>query len=94
MSSLGMIETRGLVGLIVASDAMAKAAKVKVLSRAQTGAGYTTVFVRGDVASCQAACEAGAKAASGIGELKAVHVIAQPAQQLKGCWSQIVVRQI
>lgn len=48
MSSLGMIETRGLVGIIVASDAMAKAAKVEVLSRAQTGAGYTTVFVSRD----------------------------------------------
>ena len=92
MSSLGMIETKGLVGLIVASDAMAKSAKVDIVSRAQTGAGYTTVFVRGDVASCQAACEAGAKAVSHLGELVAVHVIPQPDLQLKEHWHQIVVR--
>ncbi|MFH1957387.1 MAG: BMC domain-containing protein [bacterium] len=92
MSSLGMIETRGLVGIIVASDAMAKAAKVEVLSRAQTGAGYTTVFVSGDVASCQAACEAGAKAAAHFGELVAVHVIPRPDLQLKEHWHQIIVR--
>lgn len=92
MSSLGMIETKGLIGIIVASDAMTKAAKVEVLSRAEIGAGYTTVFVRGDVASCQTACEAGAKAASALGELLTVHVIPRPDLQLREHWHQIVVK--
>ncbi|MCD6423223.1 MAG: BMC domain-containing protein [Elusimicrobia bacterium] len=90
MSALGMIETKGLVGLIVAADACVKAAKVEILSRAKIGSALTTIFVRGDVASCQNACEAGAKAASQIGELVAVHVIPQPDTQLKDHWSEII----
>ncbi len=90
MSALGMIETKGLIGLIVASDAMAKAARVEVLNTAKTGGGYTTVFVRGDVASCQAACEAGARACAEIGELVAVHVIPQPDTELKSHWPEVI----
>ncbi|MCD6413092.1 MAG: BMC domain-containing protein [Elusimicrobia bacterium] len=90
MSALGMVETRGLIGLIVAADAMAKAAKVEILNTAKTGDGYTTVFVRGDVASCQSACEAGALEADKIGELVSVHVIPQPAGGLKSRWADVV----
>ena len=55
MDALGMIETRGLVGLIEAADAMVKAARVQLVSYEQIGGGYVTALVRGDVAACKAA---------------------------------------
>ena len=76
--ALGMIETKGLVPLIEASDAMIKAAKVTIVGYEKIGGGYVTVLVRGDVAACKAATDAGAAAAQKIGELVAVHVIPRP----------------
>jgi ethanolamine utilization protein EutM/ethanolamine utilization protein EutN len=67
--ALGMIETRGLVAMIEASDAMVKAAKVTLMGYEKIGAGYVTAIVRGDVAACKAATDAGAAAARRIGEL-------------------------
>jgi ethanolamine utilization protein EutM len=78
MEALGMIETKGLVGLIEAADAMVKAARVKLVSYEQIGGGYVTALVRGDVAACKAATDAGAAAAERVGELVAVHVIPRP----------------
>jgi len=78
MEALGMIETKGLVGLIEAADAMVKAAKVKLVAYEQIGGGYVTALVRGDVAACKAATDAGAAAADRIGELVSVHVIPRP----------------
>jgi len=78
MEALGMIETKGLVGLIEASDAMVKAARVKLVAWQQIGGGYVTALVRGDVAACKAATDAGAAAAERVGELVAVHVIPRP----------------
>jgi ethanolamine utilization protein EutM len=78
MEALGMIETKGLVGLIEASDAMVKAAKVELVSYEKIGGGYVTSLVRGDVAACKAATDAGAAAAERVGELIAVHVIPRP----------------
>ncbi len=78
MEALGMIETRGLVALIEASDAMVKAARVKLVGFHQIGSGYVTALVRGDVAACKAATDAGAAAAQKIGELISVHVIPRP----------------
>jgi ethanolamine utilization protein EutM len=78
MEALGMIETKGLVGLIEASDAMVKAARVKLVAWQQIGGGYVTALVRGDVAACKAATDAGAAAAERVGELIAVHVIPRP----------------
>ncbi len=75
MEALGMIETRGLVALIEASDAMVKAARVKLVGVKQIGGGLVTAMVRGDVAACKAATDAGAAAAQRIGELVSVHVI-------------------
>ena len=72
MEALGMIETRGLVALIEASDAMVKAARVKLVGVKQIGGGLVTAMVRGDVAACKAA------AAQRIGELVSVHVIPRP----------------
>lgn len=68
MEALGMIETRGLVALIEASDAMVKAARVKLVGVKQIGGGLCTAMVRGDVAACKAATDAGAAAAQRIGE--------------------------
>ncbi|ENC9151377.1 BMC domain-containing protein, partial [Salmonella enterica subsp. enterica serovar Senftenberg] len=53
MEALGMIETRGLVALIEASDAMVKAARVKLVGVKQIGGGLCTAMVRGDVAACK-----------------------------------------
>src|SRR5436853_6432640 len=76
--ALGMIETRGLVALIEASDAMVKAANVKLVGYEKIGGGLVTTIVRGDVAAVRAATDAGAAAARKIGELVAVHVIPRP----------------
>ena len=76
--AIGLIETKGLVGMIEATDAMLKAANVVVGGRVQVGGGYVATSVRGDVGSVRAAVEAGAEAASRIGELVAAHVIPRP----------------
>ena len=76
--ALGMIETRGLVAVIEATDAMLKAAKVAYVGMRKVGAGYVSVLVSGDVAACKAAVDAGAAAASRIGEVVSVHVIPRP----------------
>jgi microcompartment protein CcmL/EutN len=83
MDALGMIETRGLVALIEASDAMAKAARVQLVGYKQIGAGLVTALVRGDVAACKAATDAGAAAAQRVGEVVAVHVIPRPHDDLE-----------
>lgn len=78
MDALGMIETRGFVGMVEASDAMVKAAKVELIGYEKIGGGYTTTICRGDVAAVKAAVEAGSKAAEKVGELVSVHVIPRP----------------
>jgi ethanolamine utilization protein EutM len=77
--AIGMIETKGLVALVEATDAMAKAANVQIVKRVQIGGGLVTTVVRGDVGSVRAAVEAGANAASQVGELVASHIIPRPA---------------
>ena len=76
--ALGMIETRGLVALIEATDAMLKAARVSYVGMRKVGSGYVSVLVEGDVAACRAAVDAGAAAAGKIGEVVSVHVIPRP----------------
>ena len=78
LEALGMVETRGLVGSIEAADAMVKAANVLLVGKEYIGAGFVTVFVRGDVGAVKAATDAGAAAARRVGELVAVHVIPRP----------------
>jgi len=80
--AIGLVETKGLVGLVEATDAMAKAANVEILKRVQIGGGYVTAVVRGDVGSVRAAVEAGAAAATQAGELVSSHVIPRPAEGL------------
>jgi microcompartment protein CcmL/EutN len=80
--ALGLLETRGLVGLVQGTDAMCKAAEVRLVKTIQIGGGYVTTIVRGDVGSVRAAVEAGAAAAKQVGELVAVHVIPRPYEGL------------
>ncbi len=76
--ALGLVETKGLVGVIEATDAMLKAANVTLVGRIGIGAAYVTTLVRGDVGSVRAAVEAGAESASRVGELVSAHVIPRP----------------
>ena len=76
--ALGMIETKGLVGSIEASDAMVKAANVTLVGKEHVGGGLVTVLVRGDVGAVKAATDSGAAAAQRVGELISVHVIPRP----------------
>ena len=78
--AIGMIETKGIVALVEATDAMAKAANVQIIKRVQIGGGLVTTIVRGDVGSVRAAVEAGANAAQQVGELVASHIIPRPAE--------------
>lgn len=80
--SLGMIETKGYVGSVEASDAMVKAAGVTLARQIQIGGGLVTVIVKGDVGSVKAAVEAGSEAAKSVGELICSHVIARPHVEL------------
>jgi ethanolamine utilization protein EutM len=81
-NALGMIETKGYVGSVEATDAMAKAANVTLVKQIQTGGGFLTVLVTGDVGSVKAAVDAGADAAGRVGELVSSHVIARPHNDL------------
>jgi microcompartment protein CcmL/EutN len=76
--ALGMIETKGFVGMVEASDAAVKAAKVELVGFEKIGGGYVTMIVRGDVAAVKAAIEAGARGAERVGELVSTHVIPRP----------------
>jgi ethanolamine utilization protein EutM len=78
MEALGMVETKGLVGAVEASDAMTKAANVVLVGKEYIGSGFVTVMVRGDVGAVKAATDAGAAAARRVGELVSVHVIPRP----------------
>jgi ethanolamine utilization protein EutM len=73
--AIGLIETKGLVAAVQASDAMLKAANVKQLN---IGAAYITTIIKGDVGSVRAAVDAGAAAASQSGELVCAHLIPRP----------------
>ncbi len=80
--ALGMIETRGLVALVEAVDAMCKAANVTFAKWEPTGSGLVTAFVEGDVAAVKAATDAGAGAAARLGEVVSVQVIPHPHDDL------------
>ncbi len=80
--ALGMIETKGFVGMVEAADAMVKAARVELVGYEKIGGGYVTAIVRGDVAAVKAATEAGQRAAERVGELVSVHIIPRPHQNI------------
>ena len=81
-TAIGLVETKGLVGLVEATDAMAKAANVRIVKRVSIGGGLVTTVVEGDVGSVRAAVEAGANAATQVGELTSSHIIPRPAEGL------------
>jgi microcompartment protein CcmL/EutN len=81
--ALGILETKGLTALIEGADALVKAARGQLVGYQQIGSGLVTVTVRGDVAACKAATDAGAAAAERLGELVAVHVIPRPHDDLE-----------
>jgi ethanolamine utilization protein EutM len=81
--ALGLVETRGLVGMIEAADAMVKTANVVFVGWQKVDAGLVTAIVRGDVGSVKAATDAGAAAARRVGELIGVHVIPRPGDDLE-----------
>ncbi|MBN2371354.1 MAG: BMC domain-containing protein [Vicinamibacteria bacterium] len=87
--ALGMIETRGLVALFEAVDAMLKAANVEFRRWESAGGGLVTAFVEGDVAAVKAATDAGAEAAARVGEVASVQVISRPHEDLA-----IFIRQV
>ncbi|MDR3183113.1 MAG: BMC domain-containing protein [Planctomycetaceae bacterium] len=78
IEALGMIETKGFIPLVEATDAMVKAANVEFLGWDNVGSGLVSVFVTGDVAAVKAATDAGASAAGRIGEVISVQVIPRP----------------
>lgn len=82
MQAIGLIETKGLIGLVEATDSMAKAANVQIVKRVGIGGGLVTTIVTGDVGSVRAAVEAGANAANQVGELVGSHIIPRPAEGL------------
>ena len=77
-NAIGMIETKGYVAALAGADAMVKAANVTIVGREEVGDGLVSVVVNGDVGAVKAATEAGAEAASSVGELISVHVIPRP----------------
>ena len=85
--AIGMIETKGVLALVSAADAIAKAAEVEIVKRIQIGGGLVATIVRGDVGSVRAAVDAGAAAAESAGELKAAHVIPRPTEGLIDAWT-------
>src|SRR5436309_2513707 len=82
MEALGMIETKGLVALVEASDAMLKSANVTLIGWQKIGSGLVTAMVVGDVAAVKAALDAGSAAASRVGEVISVQVIPRPHEDL------------
>ena len=84
LEALGMIETKGLVALVEATDAMLKAANVTLAGWQKIGSGMVTALVVGDVAAVKAAVDAGAAAAGRVGEVVGVQVIPRPHEDLGG----------
>ena len=90
--ALGLVETKGFTGMIEASDAMAKSAKVRLLGYERIGSGLVTTLCRGEVGAVRAAVEAGAAAAQKVGELVSVHVIPRPHDDLEKYLDKIAIK--
>jgi microcompartment protein CcmL/EutN len=81
--ALGIIEVKGMTALVEAADAMTKSARVELVGYERIGGGLVTALIRGDVAACKAAIDAGAAAAQRVGEVVAAHVIPRPHTDLE-----------
>ena len=83
--AIGILETKGLIGLVQGTDAMLKAANVE-LAGPMKGVGsalVSAIIITGDVAAVNAAIEAGAEAAGRYGEVVSAHVIARPHEDVE-----------
>ena len=81
--AIGLVETKGLVGMIEAADAMLKAANVHLIGKERIGGGFMTVIVEGEVAAVKASVDAGAAAAKRVGEVISIHVIPRPHEEIE-----------
>src|SRR5579864_5689681 len=90
--ALGLVETKGFVGMIEAADAMGKAAKVRLLGYERIGSGLVTTLCRGEVGAVRAAVDAAAAAAQKVGELVSVHVIPRPHDDVEKYLDQIQIK--
>ncbi len=90
--ALGLVETKGFVGMIEASDAMAKAAKVRMVGYEKVGSGLVTTICRGEVGAVRAAVDAGAAAAQKVGEMVSIHVIPRPHDDIEKYLEQISIK--
>lgn len=89
--ALGMVETKGFIGMVEASDAMAKSAKVRLVGYEKVGSGLVTTLCRGEVGAVRAAVDAAASAAQKVGELVSVHVIPRPHDDLEKYLDKIAI---
>lgn len=80
--AVGMIETKGLVALVQATDAMLKSANVQFNGWQKVGSGYCSCIITGDVAAVKASVEAGVAAAKEAGEVLASQVLPMPHDEL------------
>lgn len=90
--ALGLVETKGFTGMVEASDAMAKSAKVRMVGYEKVGDGLVTTLCRGEVGAVRAAVDAGAAAAQKVGQLVAVHVIPRPHDDLEKYLDRIATK--
>jgi ethanolamine utilization protein EutM len=94
MEALGMVETKGFITLVEATDAMMKAANVEFLGWDKVGSGMVTAFVTGDVAAVKAATDAGASAAARVGEVLSVQVIPRPHNDISKVMNSVVAKKV
>ncbi|ALF20328.1 BMC domain-containing protein (plasmid) [Fusobacterium vincentii] len=78
MKALGLIETRGMVGAIVAADIALKTAQVELISKEYTKGGLVCIEFEGDVAAVKASVEAAVTAIKDMGIYIGSHVIPRP----------------
>ena len=83
VKAIGLIETKGLVGMIEAADAMLKTANVRLIGKEHMGGGFMTVIVEGEVTAVKASVDAGAAAAKRVGEVISIHIIQRPHEEIE-----------
>lgn len=83
VKAIGLIETKGLVGMIEAADAMLKTANVRLIGKEHIGGGFMTVIVEGEVTAVKASVDAGAAAAKRVGEVISIHIIQRPHEEIE-----------
>ena len=80
--AIGIIEAKGLITLIEASDAALKSANIQMTGYEKIGSGIVTAFFTGDVAAIKAGLDAAAAAGNRVGQILATKVIPRPHDDL------------